>query len=225
MLHLACGARGGKDMMAAQPPTVFIIDDDHSVRRGLSRLLRVAGVNAEAFASAGDFLAREHHAGPGCIVLDVRMPGMSGLDLQAELTKADYSLPIIFISAHGDVPITVQAMKEGAVDFLTKPVDRDQLLDAIRAALGRDRAAREQLADLEQIRARLATLTPREFEVMTYVLAGLLNKQIARQLGIAEDTVKVHRGRVMSKTGVVSVAELVRLANRAGVEPAAPEQG
>ncbi len=210
--------------MTAQPPTVFLIDDDPSVRRGLARLLRIAEINVEAFASAADFLARAHHAGPGCIVLDVRMPGLNGLDLQAELTKAEYSMPVIFISAHGDVPITVQAMKEGAVDFLTKPVDRDQLLDAVRSAFDRDRAAREEIVDLEQVRARLATLTPREFEVMTHVLAGLLNKQIARELGIAEDTVKVHRGRVMSKTGVTSVPELVRLTQKAGVEPAAPKQ-
>jgi len=206
--------------MTDKPTTIFIIDDDLSVRRGLSRLLRVAGFNAEVFASAQEFLAREHYDGPGCIVLDVQMPGLSGLDLQAELNKAEYSMPIILISAHGDVPITVQAMKEGAVDFLTKPVDRDQLLAVIRSALDRDRAGRDELGDLEQIRARLATLTPREHEVMTYVLAGLLNKQIARELGIAEYTVKVHRGRVMSKMGVLSVAELVRLTQKAGVKPA-----
>ena len=208
--------------MTEQTPTIFIIDDDPSARRGLSRLIRVAGFNVRAFASAQDFLASQHCKGPGCIVLDVQMPGLSGLDLQAELNKTEYNMPIIFISAHGDVPMTAQAMKDGALDFLTKPVDRDQLLNAIRGALARDQAAREEHAELEQIRARLARLTPREFEVMTFVLAGQLNKQIAYKLGITEDTVKIHRGRMMTKMGVVSVAELVRLTQKAGVEPADP---
>lgn len=208
--------------MTEQTPTIFIIDDDPSARRGLSRLIRVAGFNVRAFASAQDFLASQHCKGPGCIVLDVQMPGLSGLDLQAELNKTEYNMPIIFISAHGDVPMTAQAMKDGALDFLTKPVDRDQLLNAIRGALARDQAAREEHAELEQIRARLARLTPREFEVMTFVLAGRLNKQIAYKLGITEDTVKIHRGRMMTKMGVVSVAELVRLTQKAGVEPADP---
>lgn len=210
--------------MTTQEITVFIIDDDLSVRRGLSRLIRAAGFNAETFSSAQRFLAREHYEGVGCIVLDVQMPGLSGPDLQAELNKADYSMPIIFISAHGDVPITVRAMQEGAVDFLTKPIDRDRLLDTILSALDRDRVDREKYADLEQIRLRIAVLTPRESEVMAYVIAGLLNKHIGRELGIAEDTVKVHRGRMMSKMGVVSVAELVRLTQKAGVEPAAPNR-
>lgn len=208
--------------MTAQTPTVFIIDDDPSARRGLSRLIRAAGFSVQTFASAREFLASPHCNGPGCIVLDVKMPGLSGLDLQAELNKAEYSMPIVFISAHGDVPMTAQAMKEGALDFLPKPVDRDQLLNAIRAALDSDRASREEHAELAQIRARLAKLTPREFEVMTFVLAGLLNKQIAYELGITEDTVKIHRGRMMSKMGVVSVAELVRLTQKAAIEPAHP---
>ncbi len=208
--------------MTDQTPTIFIIDDDPSARRGLSRLIRVAGFNVRAFASAKKFLASPHCSEPGCIVLDVQMPDFSGLDLQAELNKAEYNMPIIFISAHGDVPMTAQAMKDGALDFLTKPVDRDQLLNAIRTALAKDRASREEHGELEQIRARLAKLTPREFEVMTFVLAGMLNKQIGYKLGIAEDTVKIHRGRVMSKMGVVSVAELVRLTQRAGVEPGDP---
>ena len=209
-------------MTTAQTPTVFIVDDDPSARRGLARLARTAGFTVEAFASAREFLESSQGDGPGCIVLDVKMPGLSGLDLQAEMNKAKYSMPIIFLSGCGDVPMTAHAMKEGALDFLTKPVDRDQLLNAIRAALERDSVAREEHAGLETIRARLARLTPREFEVMTFVLAGLLNKQIAYELGIAEDTVKIHRGRVMSKMGVVSVAELVRLTQRAGVEPARP---
>lgn len=210
--------------MTDQTPTIFIIDDDPSARRGLSRLIRVAGFNVRAFASAKGFLAKQHYSGPGCIVLDVQMPDFSGLDLQAELNKAEYNMPIIFISAHGDVPMTAQAMKDGALDFLTKPVDRDQLLNAIRTALAKDLASREEHSELEQIRARLAKLTPREFEVMTFVLAGMLNKQIGYKLGIAEDTVKIHRGRVMSKMGVVSVAELVRLTQKAGVEPGDPDR-
>lgn len=208
--------------MTDQTPTIFIIDDDHSARRGLSRLIRTAGFNARAFASAQDFLASPRYNGPGCIVLDVQMPGLSGLDLQTELNKTKFNIPIIFISAHGDVPMTAQAMKDGALDFLTKPVDRDQLLSAIRSALARDQADREEYAELAQIRTRIARLTPREFEVMTFVLAGQLNKQIGYKLGITEDTVKIHRGRMMTKMGVVSVAELVRLTQKAGVEPADP---
>jgi len=209
-------------VMNSQTPTVFLIDDDPSVRRGLSRLIRVAGFNVQAFASAGDFLASPHDEGPGCIVLDVKMPGVSGPDLQVEINKAEYTMPIIFISGHGDVPTTAQAMKEGALDFLTKPIDREHLLNAIRTALDKDRACREEHAELEQICAKLAKLTPREFEVMRFVVAGLLNKQIAYELGIAEDTVKIHRGRMMSKMDVVSVADLVRLTQKAGVEPADP---
>jgi len=208
--------------MNGQTPTVFLIDDDPSVQRGLSRLIRVAGFNVKAFASAGDFLASPHYDGPGGIVLDVKMPGLSGPDLQVEMNKAEYSMPIIFISGHGDVPTTAQAMKEGALDFLTKPVDREHLLNAIRTALDKDRASREGHAEFEQIRAKLAKLTPREFEVMRFVVAGLLNKQIAYELGITEDTVKIHRGRMMSKMDVVSVADLVRLTQKAGVEPADP---
>lgn len=208
--------------MNSQTPTVFLIDDDPSVRRGLSRLIRVAGFDVQAFASAGDFLASPHDEGPSCIVLDVKMPGLSGPDLQVEISKAEYTMPIIFISGHGDVPTTAQAMKEGALDFLTKPVDRDLLLKAIRAALNKDRASREAHAELQQIRAKLDKLTPREFEVLRFVVAGLLNKQIAYELGITEDTVKIHRGRMMSKMDVVSVADLVRLTQKAGVEPADP---
>ena len=208
--------------MNDQTSIVFLIDDDPSARRGLSRLISVAGFNIQAFASAEDFLASPHHSGPGCIILDVKMPGLSGPDLQAEMNKAEYSMPIIFISGHGDVPMTAQAMKEGALDFLTKPVDRDHLLNAIRSALDKDRTSRQAYTELQQIRAKLAKLTPREFEVMKFVVAGLLNKQIGYALGIAEDTVKIHRGRMMSKMGVVSVADLVRLTQKAGVEATDP---
>ena len=209
--------------MNDQTSIVFLIDDDPSARRGLSRLISVAGFNTQAFASAEDFLASPHHSGPGCIILDVKMPGLSGPDLQAQMNKSEYSMPIIFISGHGDVPMTAQAMKEGALDFLTKPVDRDHLLNAIRNALDKDRTSRQAYTELQQIRAKLAKLTPREFEVMKFVVAGLLNKQIGYALGIAEDTVKIHRGRMMSKMGVVSVADLVRLTQKAGVEPADPD--
>jgi len=200
--------------------TVFIIDDDPSARRGLTRLVSAAGMNVESFASAGDFLASGRCGGPGCIVLDVRMPGMSGPQLQAELGKAEYCMPIIFLSAHGDIPTTAEAMKRGAVDFLTKPVDREDLLEAIRLSLVKDAENRAQRAEISSLQARITKLTPREYQVMTYVIGGMLNKQIATTLGIAEDTVKIHRGRVMQKLGIESVAELVRLCDRAGIAPA-----
>ena len=203
-------------------PTVHIIDDDPSARRGLTRLVRATGMNVESFASAADFLASGKRDGPGCIVLDVRMPDMTGPELQEELSKSDYCMPIIFLSAHGDVPTTAQTMKKGAVDFLTKPVDRADLQCAIRASLALDAENRAQLAVRGSANEQLATLTPREHEVMKHVIAGLLNRQIAGELGIAEDTVKIHRRRVMQKLGIDSVAELVRLCEKAGVAPAQP---
>ncbi len=203
-------------------PTVFIIDDDPSARRGLTRLVRAAGMNVESFASAGSFLASGKYDGPGCIVLDVRMPEMTGPELQAELGKTENSIPIIFLSAHADVEITAEAMKKGAVDFLTKPVDRDDLLEAIRVSLAKDAENRAQRAELSLINERINSLTPREYEVMTYVATGMLNKQIAAELGISEETVKIHRGRVMQKLGIESVAELVRLCEKVGIEPNQP---
>ena len=205
-------------------PTVFIVDDDPSARRGVTRLVRAAGVNAESFSSARDFLASEGWARPGCIVLDVRMPDMTGPELQEELGKAEYCMPIIFLSAHGDVPITAQAMKKGAVDFLTKPVDRDDLLASIRASLAIDAENRARRAESSSAQDRIHTLTPRQHEVMTQVIAGMLNKQIARRLDISEETVKIHRGRVMHKLGMRSVAELVRLCEKAGIAPAGPRR-
>ena len=201
-------------------PTVFIIDDDPSARKGLGRLVSAAGLNVMAFASAAEFLESGHRDGPGCIVLDVRMPEMTGPELQAELAKADYSMPIVFLSAHADVPIAAGAMKKGAVDFLTKPVDASDLLAAIEESLVRDAENRAQRAESASIRELLKTLTPREHEVMTHVITGRLNKQIAGELEISEETVKIHRSRVMQKLGIVSVAELVRLCGRAGIEPA-----
>ena len=206
--------------MTEQRPTVFLVDDDASVRKSLSRLLRSADLQVETFASAHDFLTREQFGGNGCLVLDIRMPGISGTDLFNELRKADYSMPVVFLTGHGDIPTGVQAIKEGAADFLTKPVDEEELLNAVRVALARDVVEHEKHVDATLIRQRLQTLTDREHEVLTYVIAGMLNKQIAHALGISEKTVKVHRGRVTEKLGVHSVAELVRLAEKAGVRPA-----
>ena len=200
-------------------PTVFLVDDDPSARQGLTRLVRAAGMTAEPFASARDFLASGRWSGPGCILLDVQMPDMTGPELQEELCTAEYCMPVIFLSAHGDVPTTAQAMKKGAVDFLTKPVDRDDLLDAIRASLAKDAENRALRAEISSVLEHIETLTPREHEVMTYVIAGGLNKQIAASLGISEETVKIHRGRVMRKLGIRSVADLVRLCEKAGIPP------
>jgi FixJ family two-component response regulator len=199
--------------------TVFIIDDDASIRKSLSRLLRSAGYTAEAFPSAEDFLRREHFDGVGCIVLDVQMPGLSGMDLQEELSKADYHMPIIFITGHGDIPMSVQAMKKGAVDFLVKPFDDKELLQGVREALEKERKAKAERAEVHDILRRIEQLTPREHDVLRCVIAGMLNKQIALKLGIAEKTVKVHRGRIMEKLQANSVVELVRLAEKAGIKP------
>jgi FixJ family two-component response regulator len=200
-------------------PIVFIIDDDASVRKSLSRLLRSAGFEVETFATAEQFLEREHYDGIGCLVLDVRMPGISGIDLQGELSKADYSMPIIFITGHGNIPMGVQAMKKGAVDFLAKPFDDEELLQAVREAVDKDTQGRADHAEVLDIRERLKLLTPREYEILRYVITGMLNKQIAYALGISEKTVKVHRGRIMEKLGVDSVADLVRLAEKADIKP------
>jgi FixJ family two-component response regulator len=200
-------------------PTVFLVDDDDSVRRALSRLIKSAGYAVQAFASARDFLEywRITNEGPACLVLDVRMPGLSGLDLQHELLASNALLPIIFITGHGDIPMSVKAMKEGAVDFLPKPLKDKELLNAIEQALSRaDHGLREQ-KELEYVQRRLKTLTPREREVMTLVVRGLLNKQIAFELGTVEKTVKVHRARVMEKMEVQSLADLVRLAEKVGL--------
>ena len=200
--------------------TVFIIDDDPSARTGITRLLNAAGMNTESFASARDFLAAEKFDEPGCIVLDIQMPDMTGPELQEELNKYEYVMPIIFLSAHGDVPTTARAMKKGAVDFLTKPVELDDLLEAIRISLDKDLEIREQRIENYAIVEQLKTLTLREHEVMTQVITGMLNKQIAAEMNISEETVKIHRRRVMQKLGIVSVAELVRLCGKAGIAPA-----
>jgi len=178
------------------------------------------GFRSETFVSAEEFLARERYEGVGCIVLDVRMPGLTGMDLQDELNKVGYSMPIIFITGHGDIPMSVQAMKKGAADFLTKPFDDEDLLQAVEKAIEKDRKAGAERAEVHGVLNRMERLTPREYEILRYVVTGMLNKQIALKLDIAEKTVKVHRGRIMEKLCVRSVAELVRLAEKAGIEPA-----
>jgi FixJ family two-component response regulator len=206
--------------MTTTEPTVFIIDDDPSARRGLARLIRTAELSVESFASAEEFLNSDRRDGPGCIVLDVRMKGMSGPQLQEELKKTGSGLPIVFLSGHGDVPTTARAMKKGAVDFLTKPVDAEDLLAAVRASLAKDAENRMEHEEIRSFRERIKTLTRREYEAMTFVISGILNKQIADEMGISVDTVKIHRGRVMKKMAVASVAELVRQCEKAGIEPA-----
>jgi FixJ family two-component response regulator len=198
-------------MTSATTATVFVVDDYAPVRRSISRLLHAAGFVVAAFASAEEFLAQYDPGVWGCLVLDVAMPVLNGLELQHILAQAGSLLPIIFLTGEGDIPKTVQAMKHGATDFLTKPVNDEDLLAAVRAAIAKHRARRQEEARLSEIRARLATLTPREREVLEYVVAGKLNKQIAGDLGTVEQTVKVHRARVMQKMRVQSVAELVRL--------------
>jgi FixJ family two-component response regulator len=197
--------------------TVFIVDDDAHMRESLRNLVRSVGLRAELFASAQEFLQSRHSNAPSCLVLDVRMPGLSGLDLQRQTAEAGLEIPIIFITGHGDIPMTVRAMKAGAVEFLTKPFRDQDLLDAIQQALKRSRKVRQQQAATEELRQRFALLTSREREVMERVVAGLLNKQIGADLGTSETTVKIHRHQVMEKMGAGSLAELVRMADRLGI--------
>ena len=206
--------------MAESIPTVFVVDDDPSIRESLSLLLSSAGYSVNTFASAKEFLESEHStSGPACLVLDVKMPGISGLDLQKELTSRNYAIPVIFITGHGDIPMSVQAMKKGAVDFLSKPFDDGQLLDAVKVALLKDSQARADLNEQKHIMQRLDSLTTRENEILTYLITGMLNKQIAYELNISERTVKAHRKQVLDKLGVNSIAELVRLTEKMGVKP------
>jgi FixJ family two-component response regulator len=201
---------------------VFVVDDDPSVRRAIKRLLGSVGLHVESFGSAQEFLQSSRLDVPSCLVLDIRLPGISGLDFQRELTAANIHIPIIFITAHGDIPMTVRAMKAGAVEFLTKPFPDQDLLDAIHVALERDRAKRKQEAEIAILRQRWESLTPREREVLPLVVSGLLNKQIAGEIGISETTVKVHRSQLMRKMGADSLAELVRLAERIGIPNTKP---
>jgi FixJ family two-component response regulator len=204
-------------MPAPPSATVFVVDDDAAVRKAISRLLRSAGIAVAVFPSPNEFLAQYNPGTPGCLVLDVAMPGFDGLQLQTALCKKGSCLPIIFLTGHGDVSKSVQAMKGGAFDFLTKPVNAKNLLPAIHAAIEKDAVARQEQAKLSEICARLDTLTPREREVLEHVVTGKLNKQIAGDLSVTEATVKMHRARVMAKMKVQSVADLVRLAEHCGI--------
>jgi FixJ family two-component response regulator len=196
---------------------VLIVDDDVSIREGLRGLIRSAGFRVETFASAREFLARPITDVPSCLVLDVRLPGLSGLDLQKRMADANVEIPIVFITGHGDVPTSVKAMKAGALEFLTKPFADQDLLDAIQQAIRRDRAARQQQAKIRELQTRYESLTPREREVMERVVSGLLNKQVAAELGTSEFTVKVHRGKAMHKMRAGSLADLVRMSERLGI--------
>jgi FixJ family two-component response regulator len=199
--------------------TVFIVDDDASVREALANLMRSVGLHAQLFASAQEFLKTPQPDSPACLILDVRMPGLGGLDCQRQLADARCHIPIIFMTGHGDIPMSVRAMKAGAVDFLTKPFRDQDLLDTVQEAIDRDRLRRAEERDLTDLRDRFSGLTPRERDVMAWVVSGRLNKQIAGELGTSEITVKVHRGHVMRKMQADSVADLVRMAGRLGVTP------
>jgi FixJ family two-component response regulator len=198
-------------------PVVFVVDDEKAVRKSLARLIKSVGLNVQTFSSAREFLESDPSDSPSCLVLDVRMPGLSGLDLQNELDNVGYNIPIIFITGYGDIPMSVRTMKRGATDFLIKPVNEQDLLDAIHRAIEKDKQTRRERGEIRAIQQRVDSLTPREREVFSLVVTGMLNKQIAHDLGMSEKTVKVHRSRVMDKMQAGSLAELVKLALKVGI--------
>ena len=204
--------------MNAEVQLVFVVDDDVSMRNAISRLLSAVGLMVKTFASAHEFLESELPEVPGCVVLDVKLPDLSGLELQREMVERGIHIPIVFITGHGDIPMTVQAMKAGAVEFLTKPFRDEDLIDGVRAGIERDRQGRKERAELAELREGLSHLTQREREVMALVVAGLLNKQIALRLGASEKTIKIHRSHVMQKMGADSLAELVRMSHKLGID-------
>jgi FixJ family two-component response regulator len=206
-------------MKAAAVSTVFVIDDDGGMRQAIQDLVESVGLRAEAFATGEEFLEKRRTADASCLVLDVRLPQMSGLEFQQKLAELGVRIPIIFITAHGDIPMSVRALKSGAVEFLTKPFRDQDLLDAIQQALQRDRAAREQLADIHELQERYRALTAREREVMALVISGMLNKHIAAKIGASEATVKIHRGHLMEKMQADSLIELVRMADKLDLSP------
>jgi FixJ family two-component response regulator len=210
-------------MSASSTPTIFLVDDDPAVRKALSRVLLAENWNVQSLDSAEAFLAHGARAGPGCLVLDVTMPGIDGLALQRRLSEERHALPIVFLTGHGDIPMSVAAMKGGAVDFLTKPVNADALVRAVRAALDQDASTRHSRAESADLEERLASLTPREREVLVAIVKGKLNKQIAGDLGIVEQTVKFHRAKIMERMRVRTVAELMHVAARLGVGPDASD--
>ncbi len=217
--------RPARPFAAAEEPTVFVVDDDESMREALRSLFRSVKLRVETFGSTADFLRSKLADVASCLVLDVRLPGISGLDFQAELAKANINIPIIFMTGHGDIPMSVKAMKAGAIDFLTKPFRDQDMLDAVAAALERDRNRRKEEQRLTDLRARFEELTEREREVLGLVTAGLMNKQVAAELGLSEITVKIHRGHVMRKMAARSLADLVRMAELLGVRRTKAESG
>lgn len=224
-LHQFDGSEVASRMTKETPelqPIVFVVDDDPSLRNALTNLFRSVGLRAEVFGSAPELLRSKRPDVPSCLILDIRLPGPSGLDFQAELAKANIHIPIIFMTGHGDIPMTVRAMRAGAVDFLSKPFRDQDMLDAVATAIERDRKRRKDEKIISDLKARFESLTPREQEVLALVAAGLMNKQIAAEIGLAEITVKIHRGHIMRKMGARSLADLVRMAEMLGVRRTKP---